>query len=280
MPKLNVATCQFPVSADIARNARMMREMIRNAAKKKADIINFPETCLTGYAGTDFDGWTGFSWDLLKSETTTILTAAKESKTWIVFGSTHPLSKGHQPHNCLYVINPTGKIHDRYDKCFCTGGDLDSYSPGDHLVAFDVKGVKCGLLICFDVRFPEIYRAYHKKGVQLMLHPFYNARNTGYHVRSIIMRATIQARAATNAMWISAPNASGRHQDWPSVFVTPDGIVESSLKQNCSGLMINTLDTNKDYYDPSKAYRKRAMRGILHSGRLVKDPRSRDRKHF
>ena len=277
MPKLNVATCQFPVSADIARNARMLRQMIGDAAKKKADIINFPETCLTGYAGADFEGWKDFEWDLLKSETETILAAAKKSKVWVVLGSAHPLSKGHQPHNCLYLINPKGKIHDRYDKCFCTGGDLDSYSPGDHLVTFDVKGIKCGLLICFDLRFPEIYRAYKKKGVQLILQPFYNARGKGRHVRTVIMRATIQARAATNGMWISAPNASGHHQEWPGIFVTPDGIIESSLRQNRPGFMINTIDTSKNYYDPSMAYRQRAMRGVLYSGTLVKDPRSRNR---
>jgi len=279
MPKLIVATCQFAVSGDVARNARTMRKMIRDAVRRKADLINFPEACLTGYAGTDLDenAWRAYDWGLLRSETETLLEAAKKHKVWLVFGSAHRLSKVRKPHNCLYLVDPKGRIHDRYDKCFCTGGDLTSYSPGDHLAVFRVRGITCGCLICYDLRFPEIYRAYKKKGVQLMLHPFYNARHDGWHVRTVIMRASVQARAATNAMWVSAPNASGHYQEWPSIFVTPDGIVESSLRQNRPGFMINTVDTDKDYYDPSKPYRNRAMRGILHSGTLVKDPRSRNR---
>ena len=44
--------------------------------------------------------------------------------------------------------------------------------------AFTVNGILCGVLICFDVRFPELYRAYKKLGVHLLFHSFYNARQT------------------------------------------------------------------------------------------------------
>ena len=46
--------------------------------------------------------------------------------------------------NSLYVINRDGEVIDRYDKRFCTGGDLQHYSPGDHFVTFDVNDVRCG----------------------------------------------------------------------------------------------------------------------------------------
>jgi len=47
--------------------------------------------------------------------------------------------------------DPEGKVADRYDKCFCTGGDQKHYSAGDRLVTRDLPGVRVGLAICYDL---------------------------------------------------------------------------------------------------------------------------------
>ena len=185
--KLRLATCQFPVSGDIAANADWIRRQIREAHDRDADLVHFPECALSGYAGNDFKSLADLNWDLLRKETESVMALAKELQVWVVLGSTHRLSGDHKPHNCLYVINPQGQIADRYDKRFCTQSDLRYYSPGDHFVTFDVNGVKCGLLICYDVRFPELYRQYAKLGVQLMLHSFYNAKAKSESIHPKIM---------------------------------------------------------------------------------------------
>ena len=87
---------------------------------------------------------------------------------WVVMGSAHPLTQPHKPHNSLYLISPAGKIVDRYDKRFCTPGDLDVYTPGDHFVTFKLKGFVCALLICYDLRFPELYRELYKLKVRVL----------------------------------------------------------------------------------------------------------------
>jgi deaminated glutathione amidase len=67
---------------------------------------------------------------------------------------------------------------DRYDKRFCSGaadektGDLAHYSPGDHFSTWDIDGVRCGALVCYDYRFPELYRRYKRLGAGLVFHPF------------------------------------------------------------------------------------------------------------
>jgi predicted amidohydrolase len=277
MSLLRIATCQFPVSSDIAANSHWICKQIAQAAKAKADIVHFSETALSGYAGVEFKSWKCFNWDQLKQETVKILDAARQNKIWVALGSSHRLSGEHLPHNSIYVIEPSGRIHDRYDKCFCTPDDLKYYSPGDHLVTFSFKGVKCGILICFDVRFPEIYRAYVKRGVQCMLHSFHNARRKGPAVQTYVMRQTLQGHAGINRMWISVPNSSQYYQLWPSVFIQPDGIIVASLNPHSPGVMVNTVDTRKKFYDPSGPFRKAAIAGILHNGKLVKDSRSRNR---
>ena len=178
------------------------------------------------------------------------------------------------------MIDPRGRIADRYDKRFCTGADLRHYSPGDHFVTFAVNGVKCGLLICYDVRFPEMYRAYRRLGVQLMLHSFHNARGKKRGIWADIMIPNLKCQAATNYMWVSANNSSAHYQQWPSVLIQPDGVIAARLGPHRAGVMVHTVTTRRKFYDASRAWRGRAMRGVLHSGRLVSDPRSRNRKAF
>ncbi|MFT5369352.1 MAG: putative amidohydrolase [Candidatus Latescibacterota bacterium] len=275
--KLRIATCQFSVRANIRKNAAQIKKQIVQAKHQRADVVHFSECALSGYAGTDYKTWEGFDWAALIEETEAICSLAKQKKVWVILGSAHRLSGKHQPHNSLYAINPDGQIVDRYDKCFCTNSDLRHYSPGDHLVTLDINGVRCGLLICYDLRFPELYRAYKKKGVQCLFDSFYNARAAGPKIHTVIMRPTLQAHAATNYFWISANNSSGYYQAWQSVFIQPDGVISKSLSRNRAGVMVNTVDTTQKYYDASAPFRDRSMKGILHSGTIVKDIRSRNR---
>jgi deaminated glutathione amidase len=276
---LQVATCQFPVSGDIQANADFIRRQMREARQQGAELVHFPECALSGYGGEDFKSWAGFDWDVLHKETDSILALAKELGVWVALGSSHRLSGDHKPHNSLYVINAQGKIVDRYDKRFCTQKDLQFYSPGDHFVTFEINGVKCGLLICYDIRFPELYRQYAKLGVQLMLHSFYNARQKPDGIHPKIMPPTAQAYAGVNHMFISLNNASAEHS-WQSRFITPDGLVAAELPLDQPGVMVNLVDTGKKFYDASGPFRLDCINGKLNSGETVDDPQSKERTGY
>src|SRR5262245_8535139 len=165
MKSLRVATCQFSVEADIAHNWRCVLRQMEQAAQAGADVAHFSETALSGYAGVDIPGTEAIDWDRLTRATREVLAAAKKLRLWVLLGSTHRLSDGVRPHNSVYIIDSKGEIVDRYDKRFCTGLDgrkptldLCHYSPGDHNTVFRIKGITCGVLICYDYRFPELYR--------------------------------------------------------------------------------------------------------------------------
>jgi predicted amidohydrolase len=276
---LRLATCQFPVSADVRANGKWVRTQMRQASDQGAVLIHFSECALSGYAGVDLPSIDKLDWSALHEETEAVLSLARTLKVWVVLGSTHRLSGVHKPHDCLYVISPEGKIIDRYDKRFCTGGDLKHYSPGDHFVTFDVHGVQCGLLICYDLRFPELYRAYCKLGVRLMLHSFYNARQKEGSIHPKIMPVTAQAYAGVNNMFVSINNSSAP-RSWPSRFITPDGLIVSDLPTDKPGVMVNLVDIHKPYYDASVPFRSDAIRGKLNSGEVVADPRSKNRTGY
>jgi len=276
MGVLKVATCQFAVSSSIRRNSLQIEKYLHKAGKAGADIVHFPECALSGYVGTDFSSFEGYDWDLLKEKTENIMALAKQLRLWVVLGSTHRLTEPNKPHNSLYLISPDGKIADRYDKRFCTKGDLRRLTPGDHFVYFTVNKVKCSLLICFDLRFPEIYRQLYENGVNCIFQSFYNARQTGPSVHTHIMRQTMQAHAATNHFWVSMSNPSGYYSPYPSCFIQPDGKIVKQLKQNQAGIMLNTVDLNEKFYDPMVGFREMAISGKLSNGLIVNDNRSKN----
>ena len=285
---LRVATCQFSVEGAIAHNRRWILDQITESAEQNAAVAHFSECALSGYAGVDISSTADIAWTELEAATLDIMSAAKRHRIWVVLGSTHRLDDNVKPHNCLYIISPQGKIVDRYDKRFCTGRagpkatlDLCYYTPGNRAVTFDVKGVKCGVGICYDYRFPELYRGLKRLGVQVLFQSFHNARmsvvaDQKYNIWKTIVPATMQCRAAENHFWISANNSTARPSKWSSFTVQPDGEIVGRLKLHKPGVLITDMAMRGDFFDAPALWRDAAMANTLHSGNLVEHPRSAD----
>lgn len=300
---LRVATCQFPVSADIRRNLEHITRQLREAGDRGARVAHFPEASLSGYAGVDFASHQGFDWALLEDSVRAVLSLAGELGVWVVLGSAHRLSDPHKPHNSLYIVDDHGRLVDRYDKRFCAGsasaddGDLAHYSSGNHFSVFEIDGVRCGALICHDYRYPELYREYKRLGVDLMFHSFHaggldaerfagmrsyvgaalDGLNPGGTLPGITQPATMIAAAASSHVWISCPNSSARQSCWPSFLVRADGVVTGRLRLHTAGVLVSDVDPAMELYDSTVAWRNRAMAATFHSGPLVRDPRSDNR---
>lgn len=274
--KITIASCQFPVSADIPANAHWIMDQMKEASQSGAELIHFPECALSGYPGVDMENMNGFDWQTLHMYTDSILSLAGKLEVWVLLGSVHWLDEGLKPMNSLYAINPKGEIVERYDKRFCTKGDLEHFSAGEHFSVFEMNGVKCGLLICFDVRYPELYREYRKRDVELIFQSFYNARQKPGGIHPKIMPVTAQARAATNHFYMSLTNSSAPNS-WPCHFITPDGLIEAKLDPNVPGILISQIDFSEKYYDASRRFRQKALDGELSSGKAPDHPRYMER---
>ena len=284
MAKLTLATCQFLIHKEPDRNLRSVVRQLKLAKAEGAHLVHFSESCLSGYLGVEIPSPREVDWDRVAAVMREVMAAAKQLRLWVVIGCNHRLTGRHKPHNSLYVINDKGDLVNRYDKMFCAGrnakdGDLRYYSPGESFVNFDVRGVKCGLLICHDFRYPELFREYKRRGVELMLVSFHNAGMTReeYDKYKIYVPPAIQAAAASNYFSVSANNGTRKYA-WPSFVVNAEGVIVSKAPVHRAAVLINTIDTKRKLYDASAAWRDRCMRGVLHSGALVKDRRSRNRR--
>lgn len=304
--KLQVATCQFPVSADIRQNSSYITRQMHRAKEQGAQVAHFGECALSGYAGIDFPNHAKVDWKLLRECSEEIAALAGKLRLWTILGSAHPLTGKRKPHNSAYVINDRGKLIDRYDKRFCAGdasgktSELAHYSPGDHSCTFKIGSLRCGILICHEYRYPELYREYERHGVDLVFHS-YNAGsalakrmasmqaqvgkklhrlNPGKTLPEITMPASMHAAAAANHVWISCANNSARVSCFASFFLRADGVITGRLRRHVAGVLISTLDTGLNLYDSTGPWRERAIRGQLHSGSVLRDPRSRERESF
>jgi hypothetical protein len=108
----------------------------------------------------------------------------------------------------------------------------EGVSPGNHFSDFSIKGIRCGALICHDYRYPELYREYKRRGVQLMFHSYHAGGilpprlaamredvgedfwglNPGSTIPEIAMPATMISGADNNHVWISRRFTGQAHE--------------------------------------------------------------------
>ncbi|MEN8226732.1 MAG: carbon-nitrogen hydrolase family protein [Bacteroidota bacterium] len=242
--KLKVATCQFPVTADIQSNADYIKNYIKEAAQNDAHIVHFSEAALSGYAGVDIPSFENYDWERLRAETREIMSLAKEKKIWVVLGSSHYLDEKEKPLNCLYIISSEGEIIGRYDKSMITLGDSAHYTAGNHIEVIELNGFKLGFLICYDSCYPEMYNIYRHRGVKIMLHSFYNQQE-GESILDEIIPAEIRVRASDNRMWVIANNTTSEYSSWGACIARPDGSLES-LERAVPGILYRDFPDSEE----------------------------------
>ncbi len=277
-PALRIATCQFPVSGDPTANAKCIRGFLDQAAAAGAHLLHTSEACLSGYPGTDLASFADYDWPALRRATTELRESARDLKLWLVLGSAHFLDAATKPTNCLYLIDPEGRIADRYDKCFCTEGDQRHYSAGDRLVTRDIRGVRIGLAICYDICWPQLYIGYREKGATVMVHSFHNARSKGPNCLDTLNVRQVPTRCADNRLWAVCNNSSQPYSHWGSFIARPDATVPKQLPINEPGLLIHDFPDSLSpggWYHNFKPMQKRDDE-IMTWGTPSKHPRQTD----
>jgi predicted amidohydrolase len=175
-------------------------EAVQEAVRSGADLIIFPEQFPTGWdpASSLFaegeDGPIARRWCRI----------GEEHGAWIV--GSHREVSGAGLKNTALLIGPDGSIHARYAKVhlFSPGGEDCRYLPGDDLVVTSCAGLSIGLAICYDLRFPELFRRYADAGVDCMIIPAAWPCSRLNHFDLFI-----RARAVENQFFVAGVNTTG-----------------------------------------------------------------------
>lgn len=259
--KLTIATCQHPVGADIISNLKAIMQLIRSAKSQSADIAHFSESSLTGYAGLDFKEINRKNIPVINDALEQLKDLAAGLKIWLIIGGHHFNEDSPKPFNSLYLINDRGEIQDRYDKRLLAGTGVEMehlhYARGERPVVFNIHGVNCGLLICHEWRYPELYREYKRLKSDVLFQSWYDGNLTAARYQSEgkelgeLITGTVRGNAANNYLWISGSNTCKKESCFPAFVVRPDGKVSGKLARNRSGVLISKIDLGESFIDPS-----------------------------
>jgi len=179
--------------------------------------------------------------------------AARDLGVWIDIGSALVRREDGKAANRQVLIRPDGAIAATYDKLHMFDVDLPTgetaresatYEPGDQAVTADVDGVRLGLTICYDLRFPALHRALAMAGATVITIPAAFTRPTGEAHWEVLMRA----RAIETGSYVLAAAQGGFHEDgrgtWGrSLVVEPWGQVLAKLDHDEPGVLLAELDS-------------------------------------
>ncbi|MEN5082814.1 carbon-nitrogen hydrolase family protein [Bosea sp. TWI1241] len=244
------ACVQMRATRDPLRNRDDAIRMIREAATAGAQFVQTPE--VTNLCERD----TKRMRELTQTEEAHAVLAglretARDAKIWLHIGSLS-VADGEKIANRAYVIDPEGTIAARYDKVHLFDVDLpngetwresNTFTGGDRAVLVETPWGLVGLSICYDVRFPYLYRAEAEAGAFMLTGPACFTRQTGEAHWQVLQRA----RAIENGAFMMSAAQGGLHEDGResyghSIIVDPWGRVLAEAG-NEPGVVMAEIDT-------------------------------------
>jgi predicted amidohydrolase len=231
---MRAALLQANSGIDPLLGARMLVEAVERAAGEGADMLFTPEMS----AVLDRDRARAAQTIVTEREDVALAAvreAAAKHGLWVHLGSLAVRAEGERFANRAFVIDDRGAIRARYDKLHLFDVDLPdgqsiresaAYRPGGGAVAVDTPWGRLGLAICYDLRFPDLFRALSDAGATMLAIPAAFTVPTGRAHWHVLMRArAIEAAAFVIAAAQTGTHADGRHTYGHSLVVDPWGEV-------------------------------------------------------
>jgi predicted amidohydrolase len=245
---------QLRSTDDVSANLATCSELAARAASEGAQLVVLPE-CFSFLGRREGDKLAmAESLDGKGPVMSTLRELATKHGIWIVGGGTPELVPGdaRRTYNSAIAIDPRGELVARYRKIHLFDIDIpggatlresDSTAPGDELVVVDIGGAPVGVSICYDIRFPELYRQLVKDmGAEVLLVPAAFTAHTGAAHWHLLLRA----RAIEDQAWVVAAAQWGKHNEkresyGHSLVVDPWGTVVGEQADG-EGVVMSTLD--------------------------------------
>lgn len=248
---LRVGLTQWHASSDVASNLRTALELVAQAAADDADLVVLPEN---GLMLDTNQAMRAAAFQESSPEIEALRGAAREAGVAVVMGGLkNQTADG--VFNSALVIDASGDLAGRYDKIHLFDARIDGQSfeasaverAGERPALLDVAGIRVGLTICYDVRFPELYRQLARAGAEVLLVPSAFTRKTG----NAHWHTLLRARAIENGAFVVAPatvcsTEKGGHDAFETyghaLAVTPWGEVLADLGEAPAAVAVVALD--------------------------------------
>ncbi len=250
-----VSCIQLRSNNNLFYNLEKTKKLIHKAVKNKADLILTPEVSSLFSLNKKqlLKNCTSMNNDIYLNG---IKAQAKNYKKWILIGSVIIKKSPTKLVNRSVLINPKGDIASFYDKIHMYDAILSKkekykeskiFTAGKKYNVTNLPWGKLGMSICYDLRFPNMFRKLSKKGALFLSIPSAFTETTGKKHWHILLRA----RAIENFCFIFAPAQGGKHYNGRKTFghsmiISPDGQIIKELKKD-EGVITATIDPRFSY---------------------------------
>jgi len=258
---MKIAAVQMVSTPSVERNLETARRLVARAAADGAALVVLPEYfCFMGKADRDKLAIAEVAGDGPIQRM--LAESAREHAVWLI-GGTLPLAVDGAPQgagavdrvmNANLVFSPRGELAARYDKMhlFAYDNGRERYDESRTLqagrtpVAFDAGGIRVGLSVCYDLRFPELYRTLARPPCDLLSVPSAFTYTTGAAHWEVLLRA----RAIENQCYVVAAAQGGTHENGRRTFghslvVDPWGEVVACRSEEGEGVVIAELSAER-----------------------------------
>ena len=238
---IRAAASQFRLTTDTETNLRRILTDIDSASERGASVVVFPELALSGYPPEDAESLDYVNQTETESALAAIQEKAKQRAMTVAVGAAW--RENTKTYIRAFLISADGDVVGTYDKLHLFHNEPKWFSQGESLELFDIDGVKVGLLICFDIRFPEPWRALRLQGAEIVLHLLAGAGSGEWKVP--VLEGLLRTRASENQMFVVSANNAGPVQIVKSAIVDPDGLILAQANYGREELLVADLDLSK-----------------------------------
>ncbi len=213
---MRILACQIRIPAidtrekQLSHISNLIDQLSTLVADNPVDLVLLPELSNMEYATENFRNIHRFAEELRGQSFELFSAFCRRHRVAVCYG----LPRSEQDHTYIsqVALDRDGQYLTHYDKIhtaeYGDSSELEFFSRGDHLAVFDIDGVRAGIIICYDMRFPELSRRLCREfEVDVILHPVAFAQDCSFHS----WRQFVVSRALENQVYFVSLNRGGPH---------------------------------------------------------------------
>lgn len=240
---MRIGAYQFAVGSSITDNFHAVCRGIEDAASQNIRLLVFPECALTGYPPRDIKSAVDVNFEELDAAYREIEEMSKKNNMYILVGTI--IKEQNKYYNSARLISPD-MTTENYHKRALWGWDKDNFTIGNKEGIFKIDGLKIGVRICFEVRYPEYFRELYRENTALNIILFYDVADSDDIERYELIKSHIRTRAVENVTYTMSVNSIRPYQTAPTGIFDKSGRTINELERNKEDLLIYDFENIAD----------------------------------
>ena len=243
--EMRIGLYQFPGSGDMEKNYKTIEKAVSQVASQKVRFLAFHECALTGYPPLEVPSVSEVDYAAAAKYKECLRRLSIEHSMYIAAGSIE--KEEGRYYNSMLLFSPEGGA-DIYGKRALWGWDRDNFVPGSQQGIYEVDGIRMGIRICFEVRFPEFFRELYRENAELCLVSFCDISQTENKERYELIKAHLRTRAVENVFTVLSVNDISSFQTAPTAVIDPNGAVLLEMERNKEGILVYDYVRSEDSF--------------------------------